>query len=367
MKLTNLKLTNYKNYHQADIQFNTDVNVIAGDNGSGKTNLLDAIYNLSFCKSNFQHQDSLLINHSRDFFRIEGLYADSKQKLKVAIAFDSKKKKLIQAGERKLTKLSDHIGTIPLVFIGPRDIQLIFDGSVDRRKFLDSGISQLNKKYLQHLVHYNKVLIQRNAYLKSIQLHSYDSGIIDSYNNQLIEPATLIHAERHLFIESFKQTFQESYRVLSGGKEKASCAYKSQLDQSKLEQLLKDSLHKDVVLQRTTTGIHKDDLIFLLDERQLKKFGSEGQLKSYLLALKLSMWKELNKHSQHTPLLLLDDIFAKLDNHRVKNLLYFVREECSAQVFISDTHMTRVPDILNELNMEHKVFSVKNNEVNEAG
>lgn len=367
MKLTKLKLTNYKNYAEADIQFNGDVNVIAGDNGSGKTNLLDAIYNLSFCKSNFQHQDSLLVNHSQDFFRVEGMFAKSEKKLKVAIAFNSKKKKLIQAGDKKLTKLSDHIGTIPLVFIGPRDIQLIFDGSIDRRKFLDSGISQLNKKYLAQLVHYNKILVQRNAYLKSTHLHTYDNGILDSYNSQLIGPAAYIHSERQGFIDAFKLTFQESYQSLSGGKENASCIYKSQLETSSLQELLEDSVQKDVVLQRTTTGIHKDDLVFLLNERPLKRFGSEGQLKTYLLALKLSMWKELNKHAQNTPLLLLDDIFAKLDNHRVKNLLYFVRKECHAQVFISDTHLTRVSDILSELNMDHKVFSIKNNEVNEEG
>ncbi len=365
MKLTKLKLSNYKNYTEADIQFNGDVNVIAGDNGSGKTNLLDAIYNLSFCKSNFQHQDSLLVNHNRDFFRLEGMFVESDLTLKVAIAFDSKKKKLIQAGDKKLTKLSDHIGTIPLVFIGPRDIQLIFEGSADRRKFLDSGISQLNRKYLQQLVHYNKILIQRNAYLKTTQLHTYDNGILDSYNSQLIGPAEFLHSARDRFIESFKLTFQESYETLSGGNEKASCAYKSQLAEREIKTLLEDSVQKDVVLQRTTTGIHKDDLLFLLDDRPLKRFGSEGQLKTYLLALKLSMWKELNRHSSNTPLLLLDDIFAKLDNHRVKNLLYFVREECSAQVFISDTHLTRVSDILNELNMDHKVFSIKNNAVNE--
>lgn len=365
MKLTNLKLTNYKNYPKVDIVFNDDVNVITGDNGLGKTNLLDAIYQLSFCKSNFQHQDSLLVNHDQSFFRLEGTFKELKKMLKVAIAFDSKKKKLMQIGNKKLTKLSEHIGRIPLVFIGPRDIQLIFDGSVERRKFLDSGISQLNKKYLQELLHYNKVLIQRNAYLKSTNLHSFDRGIIDSYNSQLIGPAEWIHAERKRFIDAFKLTFQESYEALSGGKEKASCLYKSQLDETNFIKLLGESLEKDVVLQRTTIGIHKDDLVFLLDELPLKRFGSEGQLKTYLLALKLSMWKELNKHSDKTPLLLLDDIFAKLDNHRVKNLLYFVQEECRAQVFISDTHSTRVSDILNELTMNHKVFSIKNNQVYE--
>ncbi len=347
------------------MRFNSDVNIIVGNNGSGKTNLLDAIYMLSFCKSNFQHLDSLLVNHKHDYFRIAGNFDGQVDKTKVSISFNKQKKKLIQVGEKKLVKLSDHIGQIPLVFIGPRDIQLIFDGSAERRKFLDSGISQLNRTYLQQLVLYNKILLRRNTYLKSCLPHTYDKAIVESFNEQLLAPAQLLHTERAKFIEIFTSTFEASYHTLSGGNEKASCQYRSQLDKDIFQNLLEDSFEKDLVLQRTTTGIHKDDLVFLLDEKSLKKYGSEGQLKTYLLALKLSMWAELNKKANETPLLLLDDIFAKLDSHRVKNLLYFVREECNAQVFISDTHLSRVPDILSELNMNHTVFSIQNNEVNE--
>ena len=346
------------------MSFNSEVNVIVGDNGSGKTNLLDAIYMMSFCKSNFQHQDSFLVNYDEDFFRIAGDFEGTDNKLQMSIAFNAQKKKVIQVGDKKLDKLSDHIGQIPLVFIGPRDIQLIFEGSTERRKFLDSGISQLNKVYLQQLVLYKKLLLRRNSYLKSCQPHTFDRAVIESYNQQMLAPAQLLHNERIGFIDKLKPTFESTYKTLSGDNETSSCLYRSQLEKEPFQQLLESSLEKDLVLQRTTTGIHKDDLIFKLNDKSLKKYGSEGQLKTYLLALKLSMWTELNKTASETPLLLLDDIFAKLDSHRVKNLLYFVREECNAQVFISDTHMSRVSQVLSELNMNHSVFTVENNEVN---
>lgn len=363
MFLSQLHLTNYKNYTSAALTFHKDINVLTGLNGAGKTNLLDAIYQLSFCKSNFQHRDKLLVKDGEDFFRLQSQYKSSKGSEKVVIKFSDKSKKVTEYEGKKVVKMSDHVGRIPLVFAGPRDIQLFFDGSAERRRFVDSGISQLDKLYLSNLLLYNRVLLQRNAYLKSTPPHQVDDILLQSFNQQLLEPAQYVFKKRTEFVERFAAIFKGVYQEISSASEVADVRYKSQLADQAYTELLLESKAKDLILQRTTKGVHKDDLIFYLNGKELKQFGSEGQLKSYLLALKLSMWQVIKSETSQPPILLLDDIFAKLDAQRVENLLAYIQQACQAQIFISDTDQKRVSDILVNLSVNHDVFSILNNEI----
>lgn len=363
MFLTTLKLTNYKNYSSVKAAFDKSVTVFSGQNGTGKTNVLDAIYQLSFCKSNFQHKDSLLVKKGEELFRVEGLYQDKGNPHKAVIKYNIKTKKQIEYDGKKVSRISDHVGLIPLVFIGPRDIQLFFDGSAERRRFIDSGLCQFDRTYLTNLVTYNRLITQRNTYLKSTTPHTADFLLIQSYDDQLIQPGMDIHQRRCEFVERFSVVFNQVYRSISADKEMVSCSYASQLTDNSFSTLLKDSREKDLFLQRTSQGIHKDDLIFKLNDQTLKQFGSEGQLKTFLLSLKLSLWQLIKDETSNEPILLLDDVFAKLDAERVKNLLSYIQTTCDTQIFISDTDRHRVSNILSSLSQAHKVFHIENNKI----
>ena len=343
--------------------FDKPVVIFCGQNGTGKTNMLDAIYQLSFCKSNFQHKDSLLVTRGETLFRLEGNYENDGDPHKTVIKFSAKTKKEIEYDGKKISKISDHVGKIPLVFIGPRDIQLFFDGSIERRRFLDTGLCQIDNQYLHKLVTYNRILVQRNSYLKSTSPHTADFALIQSYDEQLENPGLFIYEKRMDFVNRLSTIFNEVYKSISGNKELASCTYSSQLEHQTLGLLLKQSREKDLFLQRTTQGIHKDELVFTLNDQTLKQFGSEGQLKTFLLALKLSMWQLIKNETSQQPILLLDDIFAKLDVERVKNLLSYIQETCDTQIFISDTDQSRVSDILESLSLSHAVFQIENNQI----
>jgi len=363
--LHQLKLLNYKNYANIKLGFKNDFVVLTGENGAGKTNLLDAVYQLSFCKSNFQHRDVLLVKQEEDFFRIEGHYRYNEEEHKTVIKFSNSSKKITEYDGKSIDKMSDHVGRIPLIFIGPRDIQLIFDGSSERRRFIDTGICQLDKSYLQNLLIYNRVLSQRNSYLKSMPSYQIEEDLLKSYDMQLIDPATKLFETRNFFIKQFSVLFSEVYKSISGDKENVSCDYKSQLTESNkdLGILLAESRDKDLVLQRTTHGIHKDDIVFKMNEMKLKQFGSEGQLKTFLLSMKLAMWHVIQKETTLSPILLLDDIFAKLDSNRVSNLLRYLQEHCQTQILITDTDKTRVSDILSAMKFNHEVHYINNNNI----
>ena len=363
MYLNALKLTNYKNYTTVHAVFNKPVVIFSGQNGTGKTNILDAIYQLSFCKSNFQHRDSLLVKRGEDLFRIEGRYDHQGDPHKAVIKYAGKTKKEIEFDGKKLSKISDHVGKIPLVFIGPRDIQLFFDGSAERRRFLDSGLCQIDKHYLNNLVIYNRILGQRNSYLKSTTPQTADFTLIQSYDEQLQQVGQTIYEKRMALVNRLSDIFNQVYKSISNDKEAVSCTYSSQLDIKPLGTLLKESREKDLFLQRTTQGIHKDELIFKLNDHVLKQFGSEGQLKTFLLSLKLSMWELIKNETSKQPILLLDDIFAKLDVERVKNLLSYIQQTCDTQIFISDTDRSRVSNILDSLALTHTVFHIANNQI----
>lgn len=362
MLLQSIKLTNFKNYTAAQLHFKERTVVFTGLNGAGKTNLLDAIYLLSFGKSRYLLRDSKLIIHGEDYFRIEGTYIQQQGATDlVIIKYPKGGKKEIVLNAKKRDKISDHVGAIPLVMIGPRDIQLFFEGSADRRKFLDAGISQYNKAYLQHLITYKRILLQRNSYLKSIRSIGADEALLSSYDRQLIGPAEYIKSIREQFIEDFSLLFMEIYKSISGGREIVSCDYRSQLLSQDFLTSLSASREKDIVLHRTTVGIHKDDIIFNMDKQVLKQFGSEGQMKSFLISLKLAMKEKIKAETGKTPILLIDDIFAKLDADRVRNLLAYIHHYDDTQIFISDTSADRVSTILRDTSIAHQVFNIEEN------
>lgn len=354
MWLNQLILTNYKNYEWEEFNFNPVINCFTGLNGMGKTNLLDAIYYLSMTKSYLSTHDSLVSRFNSDYFRLEGHYARFDQMEKVVAKVQPNKTKVFEVNLNPLHKLSEHIGFLPIVFIAPDDISIIMEGSELRRKFLDNTLAQTNTTYLTHLLHYNRVLHQRNAYLKQIASEkSNDAILLDIYDEQLDKPATYIHQARTKFLQQFNPVFNEIYQKISSDKESVGVDYQSTLGTDSLLNLLALSKKKDLFLQRTTVGIHKDDLLFSLEENPLKKYASQGQRKSFLLALKLAQFTFLKNCLGISPILLLDDIFDKLDPFRVQSLINHLITNFKGQIFISDTHNHRIPGMLNDLDISH--------------
>jgi DNA replication and repair protein RecF len=330
----------------------------------GKTNLLDAVYYLCMCKSHFGVKDNYIKRHQSTFFRLEGHFKKEKKSYKTVAKVIPREKKEFELNDVVYSKLATHIGTFPVVMITPFDIELAMEGSEIRRKFLDNTLSQIDATYLSALMKYNRLLKQRNIALKRMEkMRMVDDGLLDVFDSQLLEPAQLIHQKRAAFNEQFLPIFQEYYAIISKDQEKVSYTYRSQLLEGSLAELLQNNRQKDVLLQRTTVGIHKDDLVFKIEGFPLKKFASQGQLKSFILALKLAQYALLRKEKSCPPLLLLDDIFDKLDRQRAKQLIRLLFERKFGQIFFTDTHKGRLKEILEELNIDFKQFIVKFGEI----
>ena len=307
MILKSLSLLNYKNFDSKSFIFNDKINCIVGNNGIGKTNVLDSIYHLSFGKSYFNPVATQNIKHDEDFFVINGDYNKDDKTEKVAISLKRGQKKVIKRNGKAYEKFSEHIGFLPLVMISPADRDLIIEGSDTRRKFIDSVISQSDKSYLSHLINYNKILAQRNALLKYFALnHTFNKDTLEVYNKQLTDYGTHIFKKRDAFLKEFIPIFKMRYDVISNGKEAVDLVYKSDLFDDDLNTLLKSSVNKDKALQYTSVGIHKDDLHFNIETHPIKKFGSQGQQKSFLIALKLAQFDFIKAQSGVNPILLLD-------------------------------------------------------------
>jgi DNA replication and repair protein RecF len=367
MLLQTLKITNFRNYTQQQIQFSSGLNCIVGDNGMGKTAILDAIYYLCIGRSYFAAQEKILVRHSETFFRLEGLFfidSDRAMLQKIVAKVQPFKHKSLEKNDIPYQRLSEHIGLLPIVMIAPDDISLVAEGSEERRAFMDNTLSQFDKTYLQHLVEYNRILKQRNAALKQFaESMVFNTALIEIYNTQLIEPARIIHKKRIFFMESFLPIFQEYYAIIAGGVEQAGCVYESHLFEKDFATLLHQALEKDRILQRTTEGIHKDDLILTLNGHHVKKIGSQGQLKSFLLALRLAQYDFIKKQKNVTPILLLDDIFDKLDESRVKQLIALLVQKNFGQLFITDTHPERIVHIAQSYADEVGIFTIQDGAV----
>jgi DNA replication and repair protein RecF len=361
MVLTSVSLINYKNFEAHSFQFDPKINCFVGKNGVGKTNVLDAIYHLSFGKSYFNPITSQNMKHGTDFFVIEGNYQVKEREEKIIVSAKQGQKKHIKRNGKTYDKFSEHIGFLPLVIISPADRDLIIEGSDTRRKFMDGVISQGDSNYLQNLINYNKVLAQRNALLKYFAANNTFNGQqLEIYDQQLADLGMPIFEKRASFIKAFTPIFLERYQSISNGTETVGLKYKSQLKDASLLQLLQEHRSKDKLMQYTTVGIHKDDLKLNLDEHAVKKFGSQGQQKSYLIALKLAQFDFIKNQGGVTPILLLDDIFDKLDEERVAQLISLVDNDHFGQLFISDTHAQRTEAIVKEVSQTYKMFPLAN-------
>jgi len=365
MHLKELKFTNFKNYPEGEIHFSPKINCFIGDNGVGKTNILDAIYYLSFCKSYFNPIDSQNIRHNHDFFAIHGQYEQKNgSKEKVQCILKPNKKKQFKLNNKEYDRLADHIGFIPLVMISPYDRDLINNHSDVRRKYLDGVISQFNATYLSHLLQYNKTLQQRNALLKNFAENRYfEADLLEIWDGKLQELGTEIYQVRQAFIKDFRPIFQKYFNFISEGSEEVSVHYISQLENESLNNLLKQSIQKDRTVRYTTVGIHKDDLEFKISGYPIKKFGSQGQQKSFVIAIKLAQFEYMRQLKTQKPILLLDDIFDKLDDKRVEKIVKLVNEEEFGQVFITDTQQERIEHIFKNHSIDHKIFRIKNLEI----
>ncbi|MDY0907784.1 DNA replication/repair protein RecF [Pedobacter sp. CFBP9032] len=367
MWLKNITLLNFKNYCDADLQFSDTVNVFTGNNGSGKTNMLDAIHYLCLCKSYFNPIDGQQIKTGSDLFMIQGDFDRNERNDKITCGVKRNQKKQFKRNKKEYEKLADHIGLFPVVMVSPYDVNLIMEGSEERRKFIDNVISQTDSHYLDQLIAYNRILLNRNAFLKQISItRKYDPTLLEILDEQLVIAGNKIFATRKAFMDEFIPLFNEYYLYLTENKEVVSLNYQSQLIDFPFETLLKKSVEKDRVLERTTTGIHKDELAFEISEMPLKKFGSQGQQKSFLIALKLAQYAYLAKNKGFKPLLLLDDIFDKLDDHRVQKLMQMVSHQDFGQIFITDTGKERVKSVFEKIQVEVTLFEVKEGQISHA-
>ena len=359
MFLKKLSLINYKNFDSQNLEFDSKINCFVGQNGIGKTNILDAIYHLSFGKSYFNPIATQNIKHGEDFYVIEGNFEKNDREEKIVCSLKRGLKKIIKKNGKAYEKFADHIGFLPLVIISPSDRDLITEGSDTRRKFMDGVISQSDKEYLQILLKYNKILVQRNSLLKYFAANqTFDKITLSVYNEQLDGYGTQIFNKRVAFLDSFVPIFKEQYQIISGGNEMVSLEYDSKLLEDSLLSLFDKNLDKDRALQYTSVGIHKDDLNFDLGEHAIKKFGSQGQQKSFLIALKLAQFHFIKEQSNTTPILLLDDIFDKLDEHRVSHIISLVNDENFGQLFISDTHAERTENVIKTIHQSYKMFNL---------
>ncbi|WP_273566511.1 DNA replication/repair protein RecF [Maribacter halichondriae] len=360
MFLNRLSLINYKNFSSSSFDFDDKINCFVGPNGVGKTNILDAIYHLSFGKSYFNPIATQNIKHDEDFFVIDGEFVKNKREEKVVCSLKRGMQKIIKRNGKAYDRLSDHIGLLPLVIISPADRDLIIEGSDTRRKFIDGVISQSDKEYLQTLIKYNKVVSQRNALLKYFGAnHTFDSATLTVYNEQLNHLGTTIYEKRTAFMKPFISIFKEQYAIISGGNEEVTLSYESKLATDTLLNLLESNLEKDRAVQYTSVGIHKDDLSFEISGHPIKKFGSQGQQKSFLIALKLAQFHFIKELAKTTPILLLDDIFDKLDENRVSHIITLVDNENFGQIFISDTHAERTENVVKKIHQSYKIFKLE--------
>ena len=362
MFLKELSLHQFKNIEEAALSFSPTLNFIYGQNGAGKTNILDAIHYLSLTKSFINTTDTENIRNNEGFFRIYGKYSNTESYEEFSCVVNREGRKHFKHFTKEYSRLADHIGKLPIVVISPFDHFIITEGSEYRRKLLDSTISQYDKIYLGYLYDYNRILKQRNALLKSEQPEYAKLEMLEIMNVQLDKPANYLFKARYEFIEGIKELFNRYYlQIANRNNELAELEYRSSLIDNEFHLLLKDNLKKDLIAETTTSGIHKDDVLFLLNKKNIRYFASQGQQKTFLTALKLSILDYL-KHFNAKPILLLDDIFDKLDDHRVLNLLKTVVSE-HIQVFITHTNIVHI-EKLNLLNLsESCIFEIENGKI----
>ncbi len=343
MQIENISIVNFKNLKEVQIEFSPKLNCLIGKNGAGKTNILDAVYYLSFCKSFSTPVDLLNINHEESFFMLNGNYQRLESTETISCGFKKGASKQFKRNSKVYKKLVEHIGLLPLVMITPSDVNLILGGSEERRKFMDGVISQYNQQYPTG--------------------HYFDADLIELWDAQLVEYGSRIHAQRSEFVEKLIPVFQQYYSFISQDNEKVSLVHESALYSNNLETLLKESVARDRAIQFTTQGIHKDDLVFYLGDYPIRKLGSQGQMKTYLISLKLAQFDFVKEISGLKPILLLDDIFDKLDQFRVEQIVKVVAGEQFGQIFITDTNREHLDSIIRKMETHFRIFNVDSGKV----
>lgn len=357
MILKRISILNYKNLEQVELTFSPKLNCFLGQNGMGKTNLLDAIYFLSFCKSAGNPIDSQNIRHDADFFVIQGFYeaADGTPE-EVYCGMKRRQKKQFKRNKKEYTRLSDHIGFLPLVMVSPADTELIAGGSEGRRRFMDVVISQYDKEYLDALIRYNKALAQRNILLKSEK--PVEDELFAVWEEMMAKAGEVVYRKREAFVNEFIPIFQSFYSFISQDREQVGLSYRSHARDASLLEVLRESRERDRIMGFSLKGIHKDDLEMLLGDFPIKREGSQGQNKTYLVALKLAQFDFLHRAGNTVPLLLLDDIFDKLDASRVEQIVKLVAGDRFGQIFITDTNRDHLDKILHKVGGDYRMFRV---------
>lgn len=361
MILEKLSILNYKNIEQAELSLSPKINCFLGSNGMGKTNLLDAVYYLSFCKSYNNPVDSQNIRHDAEFAVIQGWYDVENKKEEFFCSLRRRQKKQFKRNKKEYERLSDHIGSLPLIMISPSDSELINGGSDERRKFIDQFLSQFDKAYLHALINYNKALQQRNALLKLDGV--IDETLLDLWDEQLVGEGQIIYDKRKDFIDKFIPTFQKFYDFICSSNEKVELIYESHFSENNFSQLLRQRRERDKILGYTSAGIHKDDLDMQMDGYSIKRVGSQGQNKTYVVALKFAQFDFLRKAGTTLPILLMDDIFDKLDSSRVEQIINLVLNKDFGQIFITDTNREHLDEILSQTNSMYHLYEVDKGEI----
>ncbi|MBR6760232.1 MAG: DNA replication and repair protein RecF [Alistipes sp.] len=356
MRLKKLLLINFKNITQADIDLSDGINCFVGDNGAGKTNILDAIYYLAMSKSAFTMTDGQSVHHGEDFFVVEGSYlADSGSAELVNCSFSHRGGKVLKCNGKEYDRLADHVGRFPVVIVSPQDSSLITDAAEERRRYLNGFISQIDRAYLHSMMRYNTILLERNRFLKG----SSDESMLQIYDMQLAEHGSRVYELRKSIIERMQPLVAEYYRALSDDREKVDISYRSELENRPLSELLLQARQRDIINQFTTVGVHRDDVVFRIGDYPLRKYGSQGQQKSFLIALKLAQYRLVAEATGEKPVLLLDDLFDKLDMGRVEKLLSLVSGEDFGQICITDCNKVRLEGILERAGKEYSLFVVE--------
>lgn len=360
MYLKKLVLINFKNIAQAEITLSERLNCFVGDNGAGKTNALDAVYYLSMSKSALTMTDGQSVRHGEDFFVVEGTYAgDSGSNDTVNCSFLRRSGKVLKLNGKEYDRMADHVGRFPVVMVSPQDSVLITDAAEERRRYLNAFLSQLDRDYLASLMRYNAVLAERNRFLKS----SSDEQMLQIYDMQLADHAARIYERRRDIIDRMRPLVAEFYRQLSGDREQVEIEYRSELASASMGELLLASRERDIVNGFTTSGVHRDDMSLRIGGYPLRKYGSQGQQKSFLMSLKLAQYRILAEVCGERPLLLLDDLFDKLDTSRVENLLTLVAGDDFGQIFITDCNRSRLETILSRAGEKYALFTVEGGDI----
>ncbi len=359
MIVNRLLLINFKNHSEKKFYFSSQINCFVGNNGVGKTNILDALHYLSVGKSFLGNKDATNVKSEEDFFVVDSEIRNEDRDDIIKVMYSKEAKKVIKKNEKTYDRMADHVGYLPSVIISPYDSNLISDSGESRRKFLDSMISQTDSQYLFDLIQYQKAIQQRNALLKYFfKNRTFDLDSLEIYNEPITTFGTQIFNKRKLFVENLNPIVQHFYEIISGGKETVNVIYESHLLEDNFENLLQQNIDRDRQLTYTSKGIHKDDLLFEMNGHLIKKMGSQGQQKSFLIALKLAQINRIKELTGKSPILLLDDIFDKLDDKRVSQLIELVNKEKFGQMFITDTHKERTESVVKRITEESIIFEI---------